>query len=314
MSVVRAYDVAYVRFRAPDLARMQAFLHDFGMLDAQVENNRLFMRGFGPSPFLHVTEYAETAGFAGFGIWVNDETDLQKIAAYDGAAIEELDAPGGGKVVRLVDPDGFVVEVVTGQIPTDPVPVKIREPWNQLGDYGRKGLLRPVEQGRSHVQRLGHVVLGVTDFHRSEAWYKGRFGLVTSDDIHAAPGETIGAFLRCDRGDQPCDHHTLFLLGRPTPPSFLHVAFEVTDLDDLMTGHEHLMKAGHEHFWGIGRHHLGSQVFDYWKDPWGHEIEHWTDGDKLVTADGGGVGGIPELMGVQWGMPMPPLPDGQIPG
>ena len=26
---------------------------------------------------------------------------------------------------------------------------------------------------------------------------------------------------------------------------------------------------------------LGSQIFDYWRDPWGHTVEHWTDGDLL---------------------------------
>jgi catechol 2,3-dioxygenase-like lactoylglutathione lyase family enzyme len=156
---------------------------------------------------------------------------------------------------------------------------------------------------------LGHVVLGVSDFRRSEAWYKERFGFITSDEIRPAPGVAIGAFLRCDRGAEPCDHHTLFLFERPgAPPGFMHAAFEVADLDDLMAGHEYLKAAGYAHMWGVGRHILGSQVFDYWNDPFGNEIEHWTDGDQFVAADGGGIASIAELMGVQWGMPMPPMP------
>ena len=39
--------------------------------------------------------------------------------------------------------------------------------------------------------------------------------------------------------------------------------------------------AGHVHNFGIGRHILGSQIFDYWSDPWGRNHEHWTDGDLL---------------------------------
>jgi hypothetical protein len=58
-----------------------------------------------------------------------------------------------------------------------------------------------------------------------------------------------------------------------------------------------------------GRHYLGSQIFDYWKDPFGAEIEHWTDGDQLTALVRRGVGSIAELMGVQWGMQMPPLPE-----
>jgi catechol-2,3-dioxygenase len=308
MSVVKAYDVAYARFTAPDLDRMRAFLLDFGMVEAQVENDRLFMRCYGDNPFVHVTERAAEPGFAGFGIWVTDEDDLRKLAAHDSVELEDLDAPGGGKVVRLRDPDGFIVEVIAGQEKAAPIETVLHDGWNQAGQRARPGLLRRVVQGPSHVQRLGHIVLGVSDFRTSEAWYKERFGLVTSDEIQPAPNVAIGAFMRCDRGDQPCDHHTIFLLQRPIPAGFMHAAYEVIDLDDLMTGHEHLKQASYDHQWGIGRHYLGSQVFDYWKDPWGHEIEHWTDGDRLVTADGGGLAGIPELMGVQWGMPMPPLP------
>ena len=75
-----------------------------------------------------------------------------------------------------------------------------------------------------------------------------------------------------------------------------------------MAGHEHLKQTGHRHWWGVGRHILGSQVFDYWLDPWGHEMEHWTDGDQLRAADGGGIGAVQDLLRVQWGMNMPPIP------
>jgi hypothetical protein len=34
-----------------------------------------------------------------------------------------------------------------------------------------------------------------------------------------------------------------------------------------------------QHVWGIGRHMLGSQVFDYWRDPFGNMVEHYADGD-----------------------------------
>lgn len=306
MSITRALDVAFVRFCAPDIAKMHRFLTDFGMRDVEVSQDKLFMRGYGTSPFVHATQEGEP-GFAGFGIWVPDECGLEQLAAHDGAVIEPLDAPGGGRVVRLTDPDGFSVEAVSGQRSAEPLDMPALLPWNQGEAYPRQSKPRRVERGASHVRRLGHVVLGVSNFERSEAWYKERFGFVTSDAIEVAPGVAIGAFLRCNRSDQPCDHHTLFLLQRPTPPGFMHAAFEVADLDDLMAGHDHLVSQDHEHFWGVGRHLLGSQVFDYWKDPWGHEIEHWTDGDQLVAADGGGVGSISELMEVQWGMNMPAM-------
>jgi catechol 2,3-dioxygenase-like lactoylglutathione lyase family enzyme len=310
MSIVKADDVAYVRFTAPELPTMREFLLQFGMLDVSAENGRLFMRGYGTAPFVHATTEGPP-GFAGFGIRLNSLEDLHRLAQAESAPVESLDTPGGGFCVRLIDPDGFTVEAVAGQAAAGPRPASRHVVWNQGGQYPRTSEVRRVEQGPSHVLRLGHVVLGVGDFRRSEAWYKQRFGLVTSDEIQPAPNVAIGAFLRCDRGDEPCDHHTLFLLQTGAKPHFMHSAFEVVDFDDLMAGHEHLKACKYNAAWGVGRHYLGSQIFDYWRDPWGHEIEHWTDGDKLLTKDGGGIASIDELMGVQWGMKMPPLPEPQ---
>lgn len=307
-SIVTAHDVAHVRFGVPDLDAMRRFLLDFGMTEAASTDDALYMRGYAGTPFAHVSEHRAEPKFLGFGILLNGEEDLRRLAEHEGVEVSPLDGPGGGLVARLVDPDGFTVEVVAGQAPPETMPSPLSPAWNHNGDYPRQSAVRRVAKGPSHVRRLGHVVLAVSNFRASEAWYKQRFGFVTSDEIQPAPGVAIGAFMRCDRGDQPCDHHTLFLLERPGPPGFMHAAFEVADFDDLMAGHDHLAAAGYDHQWGIGRHYLGSQVFDYWRDPFGHEIEHWTDGDQFVASDGGGIASIPELMGVQWGMPMPPIP------
>jgi catechol 2,3-dioxygenase-like lactoylglutathione lyase family enzyme len=169
-----------------------------------------------------------------------------------------------------------------------------------------RGAVR-LAQGPSHIQRIGHCVLNVSDFRTSEKWYKDRFGFLTSDEIEMAPGTSIGAFLRCDRGDQPTDHHTVFLAQLPQPTCFLHAAFEVAHLDDLMLGHAHLKSKGRDQAWGVGRHIMGSQVFDYWRDPWGHELEHWTDGDLFTADDPPNKMSFTSLISVQWGTPHPML-------
>jgi hypothetical protein len=46
---------------------------------------------------------------------------------------------------------------------------------------------------------------------------------------------------------------------------------------------------------------VGSNVFDYWYDPWGHALEHGTDVDLLTAAAGSRKIGRAELMAVQWG-------------
>jgi len=245
------------------------------------------------------------AGFAGIGFAADTLDDLYVLAKAEDVQVESLEAPGGGSVVRLRDPDGFLVEVVAGQQPAAPSPLPAREATNDGRGHPRENELKRVAAGPAHVLRLGHAVLNVTDFRASEAWYKRLFGFVTSDEItlDGVPGP-IGAFLRCDRGAEPTDHHTLFLVGAGKP-KFNHAAFEVADFDDLMVGHEHLKTKGRHHEWGVGRHILGSQIFDYWRDPWGHAVEHWTDGDRLNAAWGSRISPLKDLIGTQWGPEAP---------
>jgi hypothetical protein len=80
----------------------------------------------------------------------------------------------------------------------------------------------------------------------------------------------------------------------------------VHDFDDVMVGHEYLQKKGkYEHMWGIGRHVLGSQIFDYWADPWGRVHEHWTDSDVLNIHAGSNSLPAHEALNSQWGEAAP---------
>ena len=304
MSVIRVEDIAFVGFSAPDLEAMRAFMEDFGASVAQQEDDWLYMRGSGTAPFLHVTEKGEPR-FTTLGLRAASREDLETLAAADGLAIRESDAPGGGVHVDLRDPDGVLVRVVAEQAATEPTPLP--EPHGRNWHAEKPRLSRPkrTHQGAAHLVRLGHCVLNVSDFRASERWYKERFGFITSDEIEVAPGMSIGAFMRCDRGDTPTDHHTLFLMQAPGGPGFNHAAFEVADMDDLQAGHRRLAETGRQQVWGVGRHLLGSQVFDYWRDPWGHMLEHWTDGDLFTAADDSRTASLADLMGVQWGPSMP---------
>ena len=305
MSLIRIEDIAHVRYAAPDLAAMCAFLNDFG-LQTFVANGVLYGRGSDGRPFLHATEPG-AAGFIALGLRAGSVDDLARLASAEGVNVDDLTAPGGGKVVRLRDPDGYLVEVVAGQANTAPTAAAVSKPRNAVAARHRLRDLVRLSPAPAHVHRLGHCVLKVADFRRSEQWYKARFGFLTSDEIEAAPGLALGAFMRCDRGEVPSDHHTLFLAQLPGKPECLHAAFEVLDLDDLMLGHQHLKARKRTAAWGVGRHIMGSQIFDYWKDPWGHELEHWTDGDLLTADDPPQTMTFQDLLAVQWGTPHPML-------
>ena len=306
MAIIRIEDIAHVRFAAPDLGAMRSFLEDFGLDCSIAPDGRLYGRGRDGRPFLHVTETGAPA-FVALGLRAASIDDLHRLAASEGVAVSALDTPGGGSVVRLRDPDGVLVEVIAGQHDDRPQPLPLEAARNSAAVRPRFSTSVRVTKGPANIIRLGHCVLNVSDFRASERWYKDRFGLLTSDEIEAAPGLALGAFMRCDRGDLPADHHTLFLAQLPQPKGFLHAAFEVANLDDLMAGHAHLKAKGRNAAWGVGRHILGSQIFDYWKDPWGHELEHWTDGDLFTAADPAGKATAADLLAVQWGMGHPML-------
>lgn len=305
MSIIKIHDIESIRFAAPDLAPMRAFMLDFGLIDlGPQEDDVLRMRAWGDSPCVHETEIG-TPGFRSITVRAASLADLETLAAHDGVEIEDARRPGGGKCIRLTDPDGFVVEVVAGGKRADPLPVAV-EQWNIADTQGRKNFAKRIPAGPSSVLRLGHVVFIVSDLQATWAWWSERFGLLMSDDVQADDGTSVAMFVRCDRGDEAVDHHTFNFAKVPDKlPQFHHVAFEVKDLDDMMAGHDHLMIAGYNHAWGVGRHFLGSQVFDYWHDPYGNRIEHWTDGDLFGANEPVNLSDVEEMLGRQWGPEAP---------
>lgn len=307
--MIKVTDLAYVRLRAPDLDRMETFLTDFGMVRAARTETALYMRGTDPQHHLHVTELGEPA-FVGVGLQAASAADLDVIARADGAGpVEDIGEPGGGRRVRLTDPNGIAVEVVHGIAAVPPLPVPARR-VNIGAERRRLGAPQAVERGPAHIKRLGHFVLLVNDFRQTEAFYHSHFGFVNSDEIYLGDRQQVlAAFMRCDRGADYVDHHTFLAVGAGMV-ELNHVSFELHDLDDLMTGHEHLAAQGYEHRWGVGRHVLGSQIYDYWRDPWGRIHEFWTDGD--LFNDRNPTGAVPvEMEGPasHWGPP-PPGPFG----
>jgi catechol 2,3-dioxygenase-like lactoylglutathione lyase family enzyme len=295
-------DLAWARFRVPDRDAGMRFAAAFGFAGLRRAGETALGFGTLRDQPVYVLEAGEP-NFAGFGALVDQASFERALRLPSAVAIE---AAGGEPAVRLADPDGFRIDVLCP--PARPVAASGEPPrWNEAGRHDRANVRLELLAGPSQVRRLGHVVLGCADLPASIAWYQSTFGLRVSDFIVAPDGSTlVGAFLRCDLGPRPVDHHSVFLTAAPTP-RFLHAAYEVRDLNDLMLGHDHLARAGAAHHWGIGRHILGNHIFDYWADPFGHELEHWTDGDVLDASHPPGRHGLDILLGTQWGKPHPML-------
>jgi catechol 2,3-dioxygenase-like lactoylglutathione lyase family enzyme len=299
--VIKVRDIAFVRFGAPDLDAMERFAHDFGLVTSERSEEILYSRGTDPEPYVHVVERGEP-GFRGVAFEAASAADLAAAAKLPGAsAVEPLSGPGGGSRVRFSDPDGNSVEVVHGRALLEPLTVKQPLPLNRGSRVQRVRKRQHLEKGPAQVKRIGHCVVVVADFRTSDEWYKSRFGFLDSDRAYLGDPEKIFvAFMRCDRGEEPVDHHTFLCVG-VGEPGFEHAAFEVEDFDAVMLGHDHLKAGGYEHHAGIGRHLAGSQIFDYWKDPWGHTVEHFTDGDLLDASAEPNLVDPPTVLGTWWG-------------
>lgn len=281
--MIAIQDIAYVRYGAPDLDAMQAFLEDFGLHLSHRTDTHLYMRGAGSSPFVHVTQRTEQACTIGFGLQARALEDLHLLASILHTTVEHNTEPGEGYAVRFTDPAGLRVDVVWGQTQAPALPHRDPIAVNRRGQVARVGSPVRLAPSPSSVLRLGHVAIHVKDFALVTHFYTRTLGFKLSDSYWAGvPDNTVAVFLHCGLGQDWTDHHTIALVAaRDNQSRFDHSAFEVVDLDDLMQGNAHLSRQGRQHSWGIGRHIQGSQIFDYWRDPFGNKIEHWTDGDVV---------------------------------
>lgn len=281
MSYVKVSDLAFGRLQSPSLDEAEEFLTVFGMVRSDRTGDALYMRGTDANHHIHVTHLGPSK-FVGLAWFVDNEDQLKQLARAPGASgIENIDEPGGGKRVRLSDPNGYQMEVMCGmqQLPKLPV----RKNLVNTGDVKvRQGELMRLERGPSQVKRAAHAVIMTPNATEKVKWYRDMFGLVCSDEVYAGEKDhIIASFNRCDQGETYVDHHVFLCIEGPKV-GINHLSFEAQNIDDVMLGHEHIVKMKkYEHVWGIGRHILGSQVYDYWKDPWGRVHEHWADTDML---------------------------------
>ncbi|KAL6234082.1 hypothetical protein BDW75DRAFT_231464 [Aspergillus navahoensis] len=280
-ATIRVTSLAYVHYSHPDLEKVISFLQDFGLvLDATV-SGKCYFRGYGEHPCVYVAEQS-TDGQRHFlgGYWMAESSDdLKKAALHPNAVsgIEASSAPGGGQVVRLRDPFGFIVGFVHGQKLREagclePLSVRSLEenevPANDVRLKNRKGVFRRFRHGPAPVHKLGHygIMVSKNQLDAAMRWYYGTMNLTPTDyvvDPETQAVETV--FNHINLGKRYTDHHSFFISAPgAAKPHVHHSSFEVNDFDTQVLGHHWLQAKGYVNCWGIGRHVLGSQIFDYW--------------------------------------------------
>jgi len=301
----KATSLAYLMFDRPDLDRAERFLTEFGLRTVLRDQETVLLRGTGSAPFCYAVKRSRQFRFAGFGLCVSDVLDLQALARLPGASsIESSPWPGGGKRVRLTDPSGFEVHAVAGRAAVPPLPYRPPLSFNSAEAAGRVNRTQRPPIAPPEIIKLGHLVLEVADYQATCAWYTQHFGFIPSDVQLLPDGSPAVAFLRLDLGEAPADHHTLGI-AQGFAPLYSHSAYEVVDADAVAVGQRVLEEGGWTHAWGMGRHILGSQIFDYWQDPWGDKHEHYCDGDLFTADEPMGVHAASRQAMSQWGPLMP---------
>ncbi|OQU94618.1 hypothetical protein CLAIMM_00952 [Cladophialophora immunda] len=314
---VRLVKTAFVTYYHHDVHKASKFLLDFGFEVAERRGDEvIFFKGYGPDPYCYVARRAGDGGprFGGAAYLVESAAELEKATKIPGAsAISKLDAPGGGSIVTLTDPIGHLVHLVHGirEKPTEPPADRNLQKLvvNYEDEKRRVGKFQRFQMGPAPVHKWGHYGVSYPPGRYQDMvdWYTGHLSLAFSDKVTIG-GEEAVSFFHIDRGLEYTDHHSFYIKptrGEGEKPDVAHSAFEVHDYDVQQLAHNYLESKGYKLSWGVGRHVLGSQIFDYWYDESGFEVEHYADGDLVnceteVTVQENG----PHTMYV-WGPPRP---------
>lgn len=303
--VIKVHDIAWLEFEKPDLSRAETFAHAFGFATAARMPAELHLRGTDTGAPCMIIRRAQRSRFVGAAYAAADEADVLRLADATGCKTFRLHETIGGIAVELIDPSGIPVRVVAGTHQLDPLTAQTAHTFNFGRELRRVNATQRPPREPANVQRLGHLVLQTTGYTETLNWYLDNLGMIVSDFLFIPGQRKRGpamSFIRCDRGMTPADHHTLAIALGPAN-RYVHSAYQVCDLDALAAGGEYLAERGYHRSWGIGRHIQGSQIFDYWRDPDGFLVEHFSDGDMFDATLEPGWAPFTASGLAQWGPP-----------
>ena len=314
---IKVHDLAWLEFQKPDLKQSEIFAHAFGFATTLRTADELHLRGTDAGSPCVIIRKGSGSRYLGAAFRAADSGDVLRLAGITGATAGPLPESIGGLGVDLRDPSGALVRVVADTHDLAALPSQQPLTINVGNDVARTNRTQRPPRQPARVQRLGHVVLQSTKYVETLNWYLEHLGLIVSDFKYYEGQRGRGpvmSFIRCDRGSDLADHHTLAMTLGPRN-RYVHSAYQVADLDAMAAGGEYLLERGFQRSWGIGRHIEGSQIFDYWRDPDGFLVEHFSDGDlfdstlepgwSVMTASGLAQWGPPataDFMGIKPGM------------
>lgn len=304
--IVKIQDLAWLEFEKPDLRRAEAFACAFGFTVSLRTDDELHLRGtLAGSPCV-ILRKGTKSRFVGAAYLAADASDVLRLAEAVDRPVVPLRESLGGIGVDLTDPSNAIVRVVSDMHQLPAIANHTARQYNFGKAPTRYNSTQRPPREPATVERLGHLVVQSSRYLETMNWYLEHLGLIVSDFLfysdHRERGPVM-SFMRCDRGEIPSDHHTLAMTLGPVN-RYVHSAYQVCDLDVLAAGGAYLLDQGYQRSWGIGRHVQGSQIFDYWRDPDGFMVEHFSDGDLFDCTLEPGWAPMSASGLAQWGPPV----------
>ena len=256
-----------VGLEVPELDVAEKFYGAFGLSAVKSKDAVAFRAAAADNDAIVVTRGPKKRmHHVSFTIRPGDEAGFEEKLKKAGLKTEASPAPRPGLWFR--DPWGTLINLCPGSPAKDSV---VPEPKSGTDIHKWQGLNRDPKP-----LRIGHMLMFTPDYEKAEAFFTDVLGLQTSD---RAKGKV--SFMSAGTGVR--DHHC-FGLVPSTHRGFQHASFKVTGIDDIGFGAWRMGKAGYKESFGPGRHALASNLFHYFRDPWGSWIEYYADMDKISDA------------------------------
>jgi len=156
------------------------------------------------------------------------------------------------------------------------------DPVNAPGHIRRLNLHRKWRM-KAIPKTINHVVFFVKDYVATFEFFRDRLNFRLTDH-----SKGVGAFARADGA---FEHHSIFFVScelpvAPDEPGYMHMAFGLEDIDELMLGVNIMEKKGWKNespntMGGLSRHRISSAIYYYFDNPGGGEAEYHVDTDYL---------------------------------
>lgn len=245
--------VRSVHFGLPDIEGAARFYEDiWGLSAVQRSDDSVYLRATGPDFYVLALHRHPEPRMLRVDFSIESPAHADALhAALRASGVDTTAAPGA-----ITDPGGGY-----GFSFRDPAEGRV---FRVVADAARHDDTADVAD---RPRKLAHVVLNSRD--RDDPFFVEQLGFKVIDR-----SRTI-TFLNCNR-----DHHSLALYVAEDS-SVNHIAFEMRDIDSVMSGTGNMVENGQEIAWGVGRHGPCDNVFCYFVGPGGFVIEYTAEVEQV---------------------------------